>query len=65
MGNLHISRQLAIRHFGIEVVIREHERIYEAIKNRQPSAAARRMKEHMDGALGRINQVNELLKSQE
>jgi DNA-binding GntR family transcriptional regulator len=56
---------LAIRHFGIEVVIREHERIYEAIKNRQPSAAARRMKEHMDGALGRINQVNELLKSQE
>jgi len=65
MGNLHIGRQLAIRHFGIEVVIQEHERIFEAIKNQQPSAAAIKMKEHMDGALGRINQVNELLRRQE
>jgi DNA-binding FadR family transcriptional regulator len=65
MGNLHISRQLAIRHFGIEVVIQEHERIYEAIKNRQPSVAAIKMKEHMVGALGRIIQVTELLGSKE
>jgi DNA-binding FadR family transcriptional regulator len=65
MGNLHISRQLAIRHFGIEVVIQEHERIYEAIKNQQPSVAAIKMKEHMDSALMRIIQVNELLRSKE
>lgn len=64
MGNLHISRQLAIRHFGIEVVIREHRGIFEAIKNQQPSISATKMKEHMDGALRRINQVKELLKTQ-
>jgi DNA-binding GntR family transcriptional regulator len=46
-------------------VIREHERIYEAIKNRQPSAAAIKMKEHMDGALARVNRVSELLTKQE
>jgi len=65
IANLHISRQLAIRHFGIEVVIQEHEKIYEAIKNKQPSVAAIKMKEHMDSALRRINQVNELLNEQE
>jgi GntR family transcriptional repressor for pyruvate dehydrogenase complex len=62
MGNLHISRQLAIRHFGIEVVSQEHQRIYDAIKNKQPSVAALKMEEHMAGALKRINQINELLK---
>ena len=62
MGNLHISRQLAIRHFGIEVVSQEHQRIYDAIKNKQPSVAALKMEEHMAGALKRINQIDELLK---
>jgi len=61
MGNLHISRQLAIRHFGSEVVIQEHKGIFEAIKKKQPRLAAEKMKEHMDGTLKRINQVNELL----
>jgi DNA-binding FadR family transcriptional regulator len=61
MGNLHLSRQLAIRHFGIEVVIREHEEVYEAIRDRQPANAVRKMKKHMENALERINQVNELL----
>jgi GntR family transcriptional repressor for pyruvate dehydrogenase complex len=65
MGNLHISRQLAIRHFGIEVVIQEHGGIFEAIKNQQPSIAAIKMKEHMDGALLRIDQVKELLDREE
>jgi len=65
MGNLHISRQLAIRHFGIEVVIREHAKVFEAIQNEQPMAAAEKMKEHMDGAIGRIRQVNELLRNRE
>jgi GntR family transcriptional repressor for pyruvate dehydrogenase complex len=64
MGNLHIGRQLAIRHFGIEVVIQEHERIYDAIKNKHPSVAALKMEEHMDGSLKRINQINELLTRQ-
>jgi GntR family transcriptional repressor for pyruvate dehydrogenase complex len=62
MGNLHISRQLAIRHFGIEVTIQEHGSIFEAIKNQQPSIAAIKMKEHMEGFLCRINEVNLLLK---
>ncbi len=65
MVNLHISRQLAIRHFGIEVLSQEHEKIYQAIKNKKPSLAAAKMKEHMDGALKRINQVNELLNKPE
>jgi GntR family transcriptional repressor for pyruvate dehydrogenase complex len=65
MVNLHISRQLAIRHFGIKVVIKEHEQIYQAISNKQPDLAAIKMKEHMDGALKRINQVNDLLDNQE
>jgi GntR family transcriptional repressor for pyruvate dehydrogenase complex len=64
MVNLHISRQLAIRHFGIEVVIQEHEGIFEAIKNQQPDVATMKMKGHMDGVLRRINQVNELLNRQ-
>jgi len=64
MGNLHISRQLAIRHFGIEVVIGEHQKIFKAIKKRQPASAANAMQTHMDGALKRINQVNELLGGQ-
>ena len=63
--NLHIGRQLAIRHFGIEVVIQEHEKIYQAIIKKQPAVAAKKMKEHMEGALKRINQVNDLLKKQE
>jgi DNA-binding FadR family transcriptional regulator len=63
MGNLHISRQLAIRHFGIAVVIQEHEKIFEAINNQNPSIAADKMKEHMDCALKRINQTNELLRT--
>jgi DNA-binding FadR family transcriptional regulator len=46
-------------------VIQEHEKIYQAIKKKQPAAAAKKMKEHMDGALKRINQVNDLLKKQE
>ena len=61
MVNLHISRQLAIRHFGIEVLSQEHEKIYQAIKNKKPSLAAAKMKAHMNAALKRINQVNELL----
>ena len=65
MGNLHISRQLTIRHFGIEVVIQEHGGIFEAIKNQQASIAAIKMKEHMEGALLRIDQVKELLNTQE
>jgi GntR family transcriptional repressor for pyruvate dehydrogenase complex len=64
MGNLHISRQLATRHFGINPVIQEHRGIFEAIKNQKPSIAATKMKEHMDGALMRINQVKELLTAQ-
>ncbi len=65
MGNLHISRQLATRHFGIGVTIQEHGSIFEAIKNQQPSIAAIKMKEHMEGFLSRINEVNMLLKKGE
>jgi DNA-binding FadR family transcriptional regulator len=64
MANLHINRQLGIRHFGIEVVMQEHMGIFEAIKNQQPSVAAIKMKEHMAQTLVRINKVEELLKRQ-
>ena len=65
MANLHISRELAIRHFGIEVVVHEHERIIAGIKKGDPDEASLRMKEHMEGALIRINKVNKLLEVQE
>lgn len=65
IGNIHISRQLAIRHFGIEVVIEEHDRILTAIRRQDPAKAVREMKNHMKGALDRINRVNELLKGRE
>jgi len=62
MGNLHISRQLSIRHFGIAVVVKEHKAILEAIKNGTSIAAAAKMKKHMEGFFSRINEVNMLLK---
>jgi DNA-binding FadR family transcriptional regulator len=62
MLNLHISRQLSIRHFGIAVVIEDHKAILEAITNKEPIKAATKMKEHMEGFLSRINEVNRLLK---
>ena len=62
MVNLHISRQLAIRHFGIDVVAGEHRGVLEAIRAGDPGAAGLKMKEHMEKALARINQMNELLK---
>jgi DNA-binding FadR family transcriptional regulator len=61
MGNLHIGRQLAIGHFGVDVVIKEHQAVYDAIKNKQPSIAAEKMRAHMNGAVVRINKVNDLL----
>jgi DNA-binding FadR family transcriptional regulator len=65
MVNLHISRQLSIRHFGVGVVIKEHKAILEAIKNRKATVAATKMEEHMKGFLSRINEVNRLLKKEE
>ena len=65
MVNLHISRQLSIRHFGIAVVIKEHEAILKAIKNRETVKAAAKMKDHMEGFLSRISEVNRLLKNGE
>jgi len=62
MVNLHISRQLAIRHFRIDVVAEEHTAILEAIREGNPQAATEKMKKHMDMALERIGMVNELLK---
>jgi GntR family transcriptional repressor for pyruvate dehydrogenase complex len=62
MVNLHISRQLSIRHFGIAVVIKEHQAILEAIKNKEAIGAATKMKEHMEEYLNRINEINLLLK---
>ena len=64
MVDLHINRQLGIRHFGIEFVRQEHQQVYEAIKARKPLMAADRMREHMNQALLRINKVNVLLKRQ-
>ena len=65
MHYLQLSRQLAIRHFGLAVVIEEHLAIFEAIKNKDAVTAATKMKAHMDGALSRINKVNKLLHTEE
>jgi DNA-binding FadR family transcriptional regulator len=47
------------------VVIEKHKAIFEAIKNKEAITAATKMKEHMDGFLSRINEVNMLLKKKE
>lgn len=62
MVNLHISRIIAIRHFGIDSVIKEHEIILEAVKNNDPEAASAGMRVHMEHAMERINKVSSLLK---
>lgn len=61
MVNLHISRQLAIRHFGIEVVSSEHTAVLEAIRSGDSEAARQKMKTHMDRAVERIDKTNALL----
>ena len=61
MVNLHISRHLAISHFGIEVVLEEHQDIMEAIRKQDPDMAVMKMKRHMQMALVRIKQTNDLL----
>ncbi|PIE36225.1 hypothetical protein CSA56_01000 [candidate division KSB3 bacterium] len=61
MRYLHLSRQLAIRHFGIAVVVDEHKAIIEAITEQQPDTAANAMRNHMKGMLTRIDNVNVLL----
>ena len=65
MGYLHLSRQIAIRHFGIAVVIEEHQAVFEAIKKQETTSAAECMRAHMEGALTRIYKVNALLKKEE
>ena len=65
MRYLHLSRQLAIRHFGIAVVIKEHQAIFEAIKKQQTTSVVTAMQKHMEGALSRIDEVNKLLKKKE
>ncbi len=65
MRYLQLSRQLAIRHFGLAVVIEEHQAIFEAVKKQHAASAATAMREHMDGALSRINKVNKLLHKEE
>lgn len=65
MVNLHVGRQLSIRHFGTVGFIEEHQAILEAIKNMEPIKAATKMKEHMEGYLSRTDEVNRRLKNGE
>jgi GntR family transcriptional repressor for pyruvate dehydrogenase complex len=62
MGYLDLTRQLAMRHFGLAVVIQEHQVIFEAVKKQHPESAVTAMRAHMEGALSRIHQVDTLLK---
>jgi GntR family transcriptional repressor for pyruvate dehydrogenase complex len=62
MGYLDLTRQLAMRHFGLVVVIQEHQVIFEAVKKQHPESAVTAMRAHMEGALSRIHQVDTLLK---
>ena len=65
MVNLHVGRQLSIRHFGTEAFIEEHQAILDAIRNMESIKAATKMKEHMEGYLSRVNEVNKRLKNGE
>ena len=62
MVNLHVSRQLSNRQLGMRGIIEEHSKILDAIKARKPLDAVDTMKEHLDKALGRIYEINALLK---
>jgi GntR family transcriptional repressor for pyruvate dehydrogenase complex len=61
MRYLDLTRQLVIRHFGLAVVIQEHQVIFEAVKNQDATSAVTTMRNHMKGAFSRINEVNKLL----
>ena len=53
MVNLHISRQLAIRHFGIDVVSSEHAAVLEAVRFRRSGSGPPKYENHMDRAVER------------
>lgn len=65
MRYLNLSRQLAFRHFGLVVVIQEHQAIFTAVKNQDGAAAAAAMQTHMKGARSRIHEVDLLLKKRD
>ena len=61
MRYLHVSRQFIIRHFGLSIGVEEHQAIFESIKEKDVTSAAKRMEEHMKASLSRLKDIRELL----
>jgi DNA-binding GntR family transcriptional regulator len=47
LAYLHVSRQLTIGHFGLEIVLKQHREAYEAIKERNVKKVTECMKAQM------------------
>jgi GntR family galactonate operon transcriptional repressor len=59
LAYLHVSRQLTIGHFGIEVVIKQHREAYEAIKACDVNKAAECMQAQMEVTLKHLQAIEE------
>ena len=59
LAYLHVSRQLTIGHFGIEIVIKQHQEAYEAIKAHDVNKAAECMQAQMEVTLKHLQVIEE------
>jgi DNA-binding FadR family transcriptional regulator len=59
LSSLHLSRRLTDDHFGIEVVIKQHREVYEAIKSRDADKAAEYMQIHIELSLKHLQVMEE------
>lgn len=59
MKYLHLSRQLTVGHFGVDVVIDLHQKAYEAIKRQDIAAAVESMQDQMDITFQHLQTINQ------
>lgn len=57
VGLLHASRQLTISHYGIDIVIEEHNQIYKAIEHKNSDAAVDAMRVHMSSTMMQLEKL--------
>jgi GntR family galactonate operon transcriptional repressor len=59
LSSLHLSRRLTDDYFGVEVVIKQHSEVYEAIKARAADKAAEYMQIHIELTLKHLQVMEE------
>ena len=54
---LHVIRQLTVEYFGVDITIKLHREVYEAIKKQDVISAAECMKAQMDITLEHLQEI--------